>query len=83
MRLLLVLPVPLCASLTIGHMAGFTQSPHKGWQLHLLKLPHCPLTEKVSAMPLPLTALAAPVALRIYIFVLKRSGVVGSGEGEI
>ena len=64
MRLLLVLLAPLRASLTIGRMAGWTQSRQEGWRLHLLKHSHCPLTDERSATPLPLTALATLAASR-------------------
>ena len=39
MRLLLVFPAPIRASITIGRMAGWTQSCQEGWRLHLLKRP--------------------------------------------
>ena len=77
MRILLVFPVQLCASLKIGCMAGWTQSYQEGWRLHLLKRPHRPLIDKGSETTLPLTVLAAPAALRSYIVSSGRSDVVG------
>ena len=64
MRLLLVLPAPLRASLTIGRMADWTQSRQEGWRLHLLKRPHRHLTDEGPETTLPLTTLAAPAASR-------------------
>ena len=64
---MLVLMAPLRAYLTIGRMVGWTQSCKEGWRLHLLKRLHCPLKDKGSATPLPLTALAAPATSRSYI----------------
>ena len=58
MQLLLVLPAPLCASLTVGRMSGWKHIRQEGWRLNLLKRPRRPLKDEVLATPLPLTALA-------------------------
>ena len=77
MLLLLLLLAPLRASLTIGCMSGWTYSRQEGWCLHILNRAYCPLTDKESTMPFPLTLLEALSASRIWIVGLKRSGVVG------
>ena len=64
MWILLVLSVPICAYLKIGHMAGWKNIHKNGWRLHLLKHTHCPLIYEGSATTLPLTTLVAPVASR-------------------
>ena len=79
MGLLLVLTAPIFVSLTIRRLAGWTQSCQEVWRMHLLKRPHCLLTDEGSTTSFTLTALSAPAALRRYIVSVKRSGMVGRG----